>query len=92
MLDRVAILMVYFLILISCRKQETRFQRVHPSISNITFNNHITVYDSFNILNTEFIYNGSGVAIGDLNGDGLEDLYFAGNQVDNACYLNLGDF
>ncbi len=92
MLDRVAILMVYFLILISCRKQETRFQRVDPSISNITFNNHITVYDSFNILNTEFIYNGSGVAIGDLNGDGLEDLYFAGNQVDNACYLNLGDF
>ena len=75
-----------------CKNKSTLFTSIPPEDSNITFINDVTEYDSFNILNTEFIYNGAGVAIGDLNGDGLEDLYFSGNQVPNKCYLNLGNF
>lgn len=74
----------------ACTTKPTLFELVKPERSGIRFLNQITTYDSFNILNTEFIYNGAGVAVGDLNGDGLEDLYFAGNQVGNACYLNKG--
>lgn len=75
----------------ACNSDSTLFELIKPSYSGIDFINDVTEYDTFNILNTEFIYNGAGVAVGDLNGDGLEDLYFAGNQVDNKCYLNQGN-
>jgi enediyne biosynthesis protein E4 len=83
---------VFVVLLMSCRSNEALFQFISPAQSGIHFVNEITESDSFNILNTEFIYNGAGVAVGDLNGDGLDDLFFAGNQVDNACYLNKGEF
>ncbi len=40
----------------------------------------------------EYIYNGAGLGIGDLNNDGLQDIVFAGNQVSPRIYLNLGNF
>ncbi|HOY05368.1 MAG TPA: VCBS repeat-containing protein [Saprospiraceae bacterium] len=72
-------------------KQTTLFRLLDSKKTGIEFNNDITEYDSLNILNSEFIYNGGGVAIGDLNGDGLQDLYFTGNQVENKLYLNKGE-
>ncbi len=70
---------------------ETLFKRVDHPHSNVDFNNEITINDTLNILTTEFVYNGGGVATGDLNGDGLPDLFFTGNQVDNRLYLNKGE-
>ncbi|MBP6795917.1 MAG: VCBS repeat-containing protein, partial [Saprospiraceae bacterium] len=80
------------LILSACKKSETVFTAIPAKHSGIDFVNEIVEYDSFNILNTEFIYNGAGIGIGDLNEDGLEDLFFSGNQAGNVCYLNLGNF
>lgn len=74
----------------SCQKQKTLFRLLDSQQTGIDFNNNITEYDSLSILNSEFIYNGGGVGIGDLNGDGLQDIYFTGNQVDNKLYLNKG--
>ena len=74
----------------SCNNDRPLFQLVSPESSGIDFNNKITINDSINILESEFTYNGGGVAVGDLNGDGLQDIYFAGNQVQNKLYLNKG--
>jgi len=60
--------------------------------TGIDFINEITETDSFHVLSYEFIYNGAGVGIGDLNNDGLPDIIFAGNMVSPRVYLNLGDF
>lgn len=68
----------------------TVYQLLDSSKTGVDFANEIVETDSFNILMTEFIYNGGGVAVGDLNGDGLQDLFFAGNQVDNRLYVNQG--
>lgn len=75
----------------ACKNNKTLFQLVSPEQSGIDFTNKITINDSINILESEFTYNGGGVAVGDLNGDGLQDIYFAGNQVQNKLYLNKGE-
>lgn len=58
--------------------------------TGIHFNNAIAENDSNNILDYEYIYNGGGVAAADFNNDGLQDLYFTGNEVSNKLYLNEG--
>ncbi|WP_128544166.1 VCBS repeat-containing protein [Larkinella soli] len=60
--------------------------------TGITFSNRITENDTMNILDFEYIYNGGGAAIGDFNNDGLQDVFFSGNQVANRLYINKGDF
>ncbi len=68
------------------------FQIVDPSASGVTFSNSIKEDYSYNILTFEYLYNGGGVAVGDINNDGLPDLYFSGTFVSNKLYLNKGDF
>jgi enediyne biosynthesis protein E4 len=63
-----------------------------PSQTGIHFANRIVEDARYNILDFEYVYNGGGVAVGDFNQDSLPDLFFTGNQVDNALYLNEGDF
>jgi len=60
--------------------------------TGIHFKNEITETDSFNYFKYEYTYNGGGVAVGDVNNDGLVDVYFTGNQVSDKLYLNKGNF
>lgn len=59
--------------------------------SGILFQNTLTFTEQLNPYTYRNFYNGAGVAIGDINNDGLLDIYFAGNQVDNKLYLNQGN-
>ena len=59
--------------------------------TNINFKNSVEETADFNVLNYYYTYNGGGVAIGDVNNDGLQDIYFTSNQQSNKLYLNKGD-
>lgn len=59
--------------------------------TGITFINSITVDDSISVLDSEYLYNGGGVAVGDINNDGLMDIYFTGNMKSSRLYLNKGN-
>ena len=70
------------------------FESISSETSNIVFSNdlkeNVETYD--NVFNFDYFYNGAGVGVEDLNNDGLLDIFFSGNQVENKLYLNKGDF
>ncbi len=68
------------------------FQLKDPAITGINFKNKIVENLDINVIRYDYMYNGAGVGIGDFNNDGLKDIYFTGNQVDDRLYLNKGDF
>jgi enediyne biosynthesis protein E4 len=67
------------------------FRTISSESSGIDFSNDLTENDSLNYFTYSYIYMGGGVAAGDINNDGLPDLYFTGNQVPNKLYLNKGN-
>jgi hypothetical protein len=86
-------LLVYSLLLQSCSHKEkapTLFQSLDST--GIVFNNKVQDNDSINILNYRNFYNGGGVAVGDINNDGLPDIFFTANQGSNKLFLNKGNF
>lgn len=70
----------------------SHFTRLNPARIGIDFVNDLQYDEDFNTYIFRSFYNGAGVGLGDLNNDGLLDIFFCGNQVDNKLYLNRGDF
>ena len=83
---------LWVLIVQSAFSQETPlFEAQASSKTGIRFKNTLTETPKWNVLTYEYFYNGGGVAIGDINNDGLDDIYFTGNMKPNALYLNQGN-
>jgi enediyne biosynthesis protein E4 len=79
-------------LLIGCSKKQDRlFEKLPAEESNITFNNKLEPSKNISILDYLYYYNGGGVALGDINNDGLVDVYFTSNQEKNKLYLNKGN-
>src|SRR5215203_1905803 len=86
---------IYFLVLLlcSCNTKDGLFTALAPSATHITFENKLEKKPLFNILYYLYYYNGGGVATGDINNDGLTDIYFTANSKgNNKLYLNKGNF
>ena len=88
------ILLFVSLLAVSCKqKKETLFESLPASQTNIRFTNTLEKHNLFNILYYLYYYNGGGVATGDINNDGLTDIYFTANHKNgNKLYLNKGNF
>ncbi|GAB1307857.1 VCBS repeat-containing protein [Urechidicola sp. KH5] len=87
---------VLVLIVSSCvsnSKEQVKenFKKLHPDFTGIHFNNALTENDSLNYMSYAYMYMGGGIAVGDINNDGLKDLFFTGNMVSNKLYLNKGN-
>ena len=67
------------------------FEAVSSGSSGIEFSNDLHYTEDINIIEYLYYYNGGGVAIGDINNDGLEDIYLTANQTPDKLYLNLGN-
>ena len=84
------------LLVFSCKpdgkKGEQLFTLLPPSSTHVNFKNQLTETEQSNIIEYLYFNNGGGVAAGDINNDGLIDLYFTSNQQPNKLYLNMGNF
>ncbi|NIM51826.1 MAG: RNA-binding protein, partial [Gemmatimonadales bacterium] len=88
------LLLVALLGVASCGREQAApplFTLLPSDRTGITFSNTITTDDSVNVQMDSFVYNGGGVAIGDIDNDGLADIFFTGNMVSSRLYLNRGD-
>jgi len=80
---------------VGCQRTEAGpplFELVPPEASGVAFVNELPEDSTFNILNYLYYYNGGGIAAGDVNNDGLPDLYFTSNLGPNRLYLNKGNY
>jgi len=100
-LKKIAGLILLLAITISCNSekesskdddtnQKTLFTLLPSEQTGIDFLNKVENQKNFNIFKYRNFYNGGGVAIGDINNDGLADIYMTGNMVSNKLYLNKG--
>ncbi len=84
---------VFVIVLISCKEQTTPlYETLTPEQTGIDFANTLIKSDTLSVLDFEYLFNGGGVAIGDINNDGLQDVYFTGNMTSGKLYLNRGNW
>ena len=93
-MKRAAIILLIFLLVFSCKpeteKSDQLFTLLSPTSTRVDFKNQLTETAQSNIIEYLYFNNGGGVAAGDINNDGLVDLYFTSNQKPNKLYLNKG--
>lgn len=94
---------IFIIFFVSCKEkqqqkkekpqtQKSLFELMDPANTGIGFVNDLKETEEQNIFTYEYLYNGSGVAVGDIDNDGLPDLYFTSNQGKSKLYLNKGNF
>ena len=71
---------------------QNKFALVDEAHTGITFKNEVPIYAKMNVLLSQYHYNGGGVSVGDINNDGLPDVFFVSNFGPDALYLNKGNF
>lgn len=92
-----SIVFSFLLILFACLqsscllKTESLFSRIPIQKSHLNFQNTLTESTNINILDYLYFYNGAGLAIGDINNDGLSDVFFTSNQGKNKLFINKGN-
>ncbi len=87
-------LVILCILSVACREEQatTFFTSLPASETGIHFNNEVHELDSSHSFINEFGYMGGGVGIGDFNNDGLQDVFFTGNQVSCRLYINKGNY
>ncbi|WP_414671848.1 MULTISPECIES: VCBS repeat-containing protein [unclassified Leeuwenhoekiella] len=90
-MTKISLLAFLGLVTFSCSDKPELFTNPDTEKAGISFQNTLTPTEDMNILDYLYFYNGGGLAIGDINNDGLPDIYFSGNQVKNQLYLNKGN-
>ena len=79
------------LVACSTQNKDTLFEELPASYTGVDFTNRILERSDFNIFNYRNFYNGGGVALGDINNDGLPDIFLTSNFEQNRLYLNKGN-
>ncbi len=98
-LIKLSYILLVCIVCLSCSKDESSsvealdgplFSLLPPAHTKVSFRNSVQESNEFNFINYVYIYNGGGVALGDINKDGLLDIYLSSNQGSNKLYLNKG--
>ncbi|WP_205508998.1 VCBS repeat-containing protein [Longitalea arenae] len=87
----IIITLLCFISALTAVGQNPLFELLTPKQTNIHFANRINETEHLNVLAYEYFYNGGGVAVGDINNDGLEDIFLVANMNENKLYLNTGN-
>ncbi len=85
-------LLALFLLCFACESPQYQFREHAANLAGINFQNTITENEQYNMVNYPYVYNGGGVGIADLDGDGLPEIFFTGNQQASRLYKNLGNW